>query len=253
MAVDAVFRAPVAYNGISVLMAVIGYSLQIYCDFSGYSDMAIGIAKIWDFDLGRNFNMPYIAMNPSDFWRRWHISLSTWFRDYVYIPLGGNRKSNFRTYFNLFITMVLSGIWHGASITFFIWGIVHGLGSAIHKGVRDLAKRYDVSITFPKFVSIFMNYTFVSLAWIIFRAKDLALAQSVFTSILNCSGLMYINVYVIVYVLLFSMINFLALINAFAINLDLDCFNNKIIIAIWIWLIVLFMYCGNSTFIYAQF
>ena len=97
VAVNAVFATPAAYNGLSIAMAVIGYSLQIYCDFSGYSDMAIGIATIWDFDLGKNFNMPYLAENPSDFWRRWHISLSTWFRDYVYIPLGGSRRGKFRT------------------------------------------------------------------------------------------------------------------------------------------------------------
>ena len=133
VAVNAVFAAPAAYNGLSIAMAVIGYSLQIYCDFSGYSDMAIGIATVWDFDLGRNFNMPYLAENPSDFWRRWHISLSSWFRDYVYIPLGGSRRGKLRTYVNLLVTMLLSGLWHGANATFLAWGAYHGLGCVAHR------------------------------------------------------------------------------------------------------------------------
>lgn len=257
VAVDAVYSAPAAYNGLSVIMAVIGYSIQIYCDFSGYSNMAIGIAKIWDFDLGTNFNAPYIATNPSDFWRRWHISLSTWFRDYVYIPLGGSRKGKFRTYFNLFVTMLLSGIWHGANLTFIIWGIIHGLASVIHKGINDILINRNAHFAMPKAVCIIMNYVFVSLAWIVFRAKNLAEAQNILRSTFNSSGLMYINVYTVIYVAFFFCVNYFALTknggNILTINLDLDKFWNKAIIATWAWLIVLFMYCGNSAFIYAQF
>ena len=138
VAINSVYAAPNAYNGVSILFAIIGYSLQIYFDFSGYSDMAIGIAKIWGFDLGKNFNAPYIAKNPSEFWGRWHISLSSWFKEYVYIPLGGNRKGKVRTYINLFITMLLSGIWHGASYTFVIWGLIHAIGSTVHKITKDV-------------------------------------------------------------------------------------------------------------------
>lgn len=257
VAVDAVYSAPSAYNGISVLMAIIGYSFQIYCDFSGYSNMAIGIAKMWDFDLGDNFNAPYIAKNPSDFWRRWHISLSTWFRDYVYIPLGGSRRGRLRTYFNLFITMVLSGIWHGANLTFIAWGIIHGIGSAIHKGMNDLSKSRNSDITIPNVIKILMNFVFVSFAWVIFRAKSLMHAQNIISSLFNTEGLMYINVYTVIYVFILVFFNIFAQKrnsgDVFNINLNLDKFNNKLIIAIWGWLIVLFMYSGNSAFIYANF
>ena len=254
VAVDAVYSAPVAYNGLSVIFAVIGYSFQIYCDFSGYSNMAIGIAKMWDFDLGENFNAPYIAKNPSDFWRRWHISLSTWFRDYVYIPFGGNRKGELRTYFNLFITMVLSGIWHGANMTFIIWGVVHGLGSALNKAFKDIWKQ---KVKIPGWLCIIINYIFVSLAWVIFRAGNMNEAISIYKSMFNMTGVMYINVFVVVYVLIISAFNMYSIYKkngqVFTFNLDLDKFGGKVFLCTWAWAIVLFMYCGNSAFIYAQF
>lgn len=257
IAVDAVYTSPVSYNGISVLLAVIGYSLQIYCDFSGYSNIAIGIARIWDFDLGANFNAPYIAKNPSDFWRRWHISLSTWFRDYVYIPLGGSRKGTFKTYFNLFITMVLSGIWHGANSTFIVWGIVHGFASALNRGFNDYLKRNNMKVNIPSGLSILINYIFVSLAWVIFRADSFNHALTIYKCIFNTSGLLYVNVYVLVFIIIYIFINLLSLIknsgNIIDVNLNLDSLKNKFIISVWIWLIVVFMYCGNSAFIYAQF
>ena len=257
VAVDAVYLAPVAYNGISVILTVIGYSFQIYCDFSGYSDMAIGIAKIWDFDLGENFNAPYIAKNPSDFWRRWHISLSSWFRDYVYIPLGGNRKGRFRTYFNLFITMVLSGIWHGANVTFIIWGIIHGLGSAINKAFKDMNSERYKKIQLPGWLCIILNFVFVSLAWVVFRAGNIREAVTVYRSMFNMTGLMYINIFIVVYVLLLSGFNLYSLLKnsgrVFRFCLDLDKFSSKVFLCVWAWAIVLFMYVGNSAFIYAQF
>ncbi len=131
--VDAVFAAPAAYDGASILCAVFSYSIQIYCDFSGYSDMAVGIARFFGYDLCRNFNLPYISKNPTEFWKRWHISLSSWLQDYVYIPLGGNRKGKIRTYINLFLTMILGGLWHGASWHFVVWGGVHGGALIVHK------------------------------------------------------------------------------------------------------------------------
>jgi len=131
--VDRVFEAPEMYSGFMNLMAVYGYSIQIYCDFSGYSDMAIGLAALLGFTLPINFNSPYKATNITDFWRRWHISLSTWLRDYLYISLGGNRKGKIRTYINLAITMLLGGLWHGAALKFIIWGGLHGLALVLHK------------------------------------------------------------------------------------------------------------------------
>lgn len=136
--VDAVWNSPMAYSGAALLCAVISYMIQIYCDFSGYSDMAIGVAKIFGYDLTRNFNLPYASKNPTEFWRRWHISLSEWLRDYLYIPLGGNRKGKVHQYCNLMITMLLGGLWHGASWTFVFWGLYHGIALVLHK----IAKPY---------------------------------------------------------------------------------------------------------------
>lgn len=131
--VDRVFENPSLYNGFDNLLATYGYAIQIYCDFSGYSDMAIGLALLMGFHLPENFRRPYLAISLQDFWRRWHISLSTWLRDYLYISLGGNRKGPFRTYINLMITMLLGGLWHGASWVYIIWGGLHGVGLAIER------------------------------------------------------------------------------------------------------------------------
>ncbi|MBO6517385.1 MAG: MBOAT family protein [Bacteroidia bacterium] len=135
--VDRVFDDPNLYSGFSNLMAVYGYSIQIYCDFSGYSDMAIGLAALLGFQLPLNFNSPYKSVSITDFWRRWHISLSSWLRDYLYISLGGNRKGKVRTYINLMITMLLGGLWHGAATKFIIWGGLHGGALALHKMWRE--------------------------------------------------------------------------------------------------------------------
>ena len=133
---DLIFQTPGGYSGFETLMGIIGYTMQIYCDFSGYSDMAIGIALIMGFKLAQNFNFPYKSQNLTDFWRRWHISLSTWLRDYVYIPLGGNRKGTARTYLNNFATMLIGGLWHGAAWKFVFWGAMHGAGLAVHKASK---------------------------------------------------------------------------------------------------------------------
>lgn len=135
--VDRVFESPNLYSGFENLMAAYGYAIQIYCDFSGYSDMAIGLALLMGFFLPENFRRPYMASSLQDFWRRWHISLSTWLRDYLYISMGGNRKGKTRTYLHLMITMLLGGLWHGASWVFIIWGALHGLGLALERALRQ--------------------------------------------------------------------------------------------------------------------
>ena len=127
--VDRIFDAPLLYTGVENLLGVYGYALQIYCDFSGYSDMAIGIALLLGFRFNINFDSPYQSATITEFWRRWHISLSSWLKDYLYISLGGNRKGKIRTYMNLMITMLLGGLWHGASISFILWGALHGIAS----------------------------------------------------------------------------------------------------------------------------
>jgi D-alanyl-lipoteichoic acid acyltransferase DltB (MBOAT superfamily) len=135
--VDRIFEAPGLYSGFENLMGVYGYALQIYCDFSGYTDMAIGIGLLMGYRLPLNFRAPYQAKSVQDFWRRWHISLSTWLRDYLYISLGGNRKGQARTYFNLLATMFLGGLWHGAAWTFILWGTLHGVALALHRMLTD--------------------------------------------------------------------------------------------------------------------
>ena len=178
--VDRVFDAPQLYSGFENLMAVYGYALQIYCDFSGYSEMAIGLALLMGFRLGINFNSPYTSLNITEFWRRWHISLSSWLRDYLYISLGGNRRGRARTYVNLFLTMLLGGLWHGASVKFILWGGLHGLALVIHK----LWKKVSGSLVqIPKplavFLSWFITFHFVSFCWIYFRAPDMETVYSI--------------------------------------------------------------------------
>lgn len=154
-------------------MGVLGYTMQIYCDFSGYSDMAIGLALLMGFHLGINFDSPYQSRNLTEFWRRWHISLSSWLRDYVYIPLGGNRRGVFRTYLNNFLTMLIGGLWHGAAWKFIFWGAMHGVGLAIHKACRPVLSRIP-----DNFLTIFIGWSitfvYVSLLWVFFRASDFA-------------------------------------------------------------------------------
>ncbi len=168
---DLIFDAPGAYSGFETLMGIIGYTMQIYCDFSGYSDMAIGIALIMGFRLAQNFNFPYKAQNLSDFWRRWHISLSSWLRDYIYIPLGGNRKGTARTYLNNFATMVIGGLWHGAAWKFVFWGAMHGGGLALHKASKPWLKRLPDNFA-VRALCWGATMAFVALLWVFFRAAS---------------------------------------------------------------------------------
>ena len=164
---DAVFADPEAYSAGSIWIAVTCYAIQIYCDFSGYSDMAIGAARLLGYELCENFRFPYLATSITDFWRRWHISLSTWLRDYLYISLGGNRGSRWFTHRNLMLTMLLGGLWHGAGWNFVVWGAIHGVALVVHKEwVRTVG---EGKLGF--FSRVLTVYT-VLLAWIFFRATD---------------------------------------------------------------------------------
>lgn len=179
---DLIFQTPGGYSGFETLMGIIGYTMQIYCDFSGYSDMAIGIALIMGFKLAPNFNFPYKARNLTDFWRRWHISLSTWLRDYIYIPLGGNRKGTARTYLNNFATMLIGGLWHGAAWKFVFWGAMHGAGLAVHKASKPYLGR--VADTWPvKALSWLLTMAVVAALWVFFRADSWADSVTVLASV----------------------------------------------------------------------
>lgn len=168
---DLIFDEPTIYTGVQALMGVLGYTMQIYCDFSGYSDMAIGLALMMGFKLGINFDSPYQSCNLTEFWRRWHISLSSWLRDYVYIPLGGNRKGVVRTYLNNFLTMLIGGLWHGAAWKFVFWGAMHGVGLIIHKASKPWLSRIPDNFL-TKFIFWAITFIYVSLLWVFFRAAS---------------------------------------------------------------------------------
>ena len=168
---DLIFSNPTGYTGFERLMGVIAYTMQIYCDFSGYSDMAIGIALIMGFKLSANFDFPYKSTSLTEFWRRWHISLSSWLRDYVYIPLGGNRKGTIRTYVNNFLTMLIGGLWHGAAWKFVFWGAMHGAGLAVHKASKSWLSRVP-DTWWVKSISWAITIVYVSLLWVFFRADS---------------------------------------------------------------------------------
>jgi len=171
--VNLVYNNPESYHGLSILCATIFFAFQIYCDFSGYSDIAIGVAKMMGIDLMRNFNKPYFSSSIREFWSKWHISLSTWFRDYLYIPLGGNRVSKVKWYRNIFIVFLISGLWHGANWTYIIWGGLHGvyqvvesIGKARLKPIKNEGLR-----RVSNFFKIIANFVLVGIAWVFFRAN----------------------------------------------------------------------------------
>ncbi len=177
MFVDTVFAGPGLFDTPTLWLASLAYTLQIYLDFSGYSDLAIGLARCLGYRLDRNFDFPYLARNPSDFWRRWHISLSFWFRDYVYIPLGGNRQGLARTCLNLMLTLLLCGLWHGAGWTFVAWGAWHGAGLVVHRLWRTRAgSRSGGSLGVA--TATVGTLVFACLGWVLFRAPDLAHAET---------------------------------------------------------------------------
>jgi len=178
--VNKVYAAPQEFQSPALILATFLFAWQIYFDFGGYTDMARGIARLMGFRLMLNFNNPYLASSLGDFWGRWHISLSSWFKDYVYIPLGGNRKGAFNTYRNMFITMVLSGLWHGAAWTFVVWGAVHALGRFL---TRELERTSFYKDRVPKLFKQLFVFVFVTFAWIFFRAETITDAWVVISRI----------------------------------------------------------------------
>ena len=171
--VGKVFDQPHGYQGFSFFVVSLLFTIQIYCDFSGYSDIAIGTAKLMGINLMRNFNSPYFSQSIREFWSRWHISLSTWFKDYVYIPLGGNRVGKFKNAFNLLVTFLVSGLWHGANWTFVIWGGIHGLAQVIEK--RIFPKKTDLtSKGIVRWIRVLVVFCFTSFAWIFFASNSVA-------------------------------------------------------------------------------
>lgn len=182
--VDTVFSSYINYTGVTCFVASLLYTIQIYADFAGYSLMAIGVGKTLGFELTENFRRPYFAVSVTDFWRRWHISLSTWLKDYVYIPLGGSRCSKLRNYWNIFVTFLVSGIWHGANWTFIVWGIWHGVFQIIEKAIGQQKCEYG---WFGKSTKIVITFLLVNFAWIFFRMPTLGDAVGMIGRIFDLS------------------------------------------------------------------
>lgn len=179
--VNPVFESPSTYSTLDLLFGVYGYAVQIYCDFSAYSDIAIGVALLFGYEFPRNFNQPYRALSIQDFWRRWHMSLSRFLKDYLYIPLGGSRGSNLKTYRNLFLTMVLGGLWHGAAWNFVIWGILHGGGLCMERFVKERGYSLPLNAV-GKTLRVFLVFHFVCLTWIFFNADTFGIAVEYITT-----------------------------------------------------------------------
>jgi alginate O-acetyltransferase complex protein AlgI len=190
--VDMVYGNPTQYTGLPLIIATYAFAFQIYCDFSGYSDIAIGAARVMGFDLMQNFRQPYYAQSIPEFWRRWHISLSTWFRDYVYVPLGGSRVEVPRWCLNILIVFIVSGLWHGAKWTFIIWGTLHGLFMVITILWNRATERVQWTLSLPKVITrilkIFVTFNLVAFSWIFFRANSLSDADYIVSHLFTNMG-----------------------------------------------------------------
>ncbi len=263
--VDSVYRNPELHNGTSVVVSSVFFAIQIYCDFSGYSDIAIGCARTMGFEFMTNFKRPYFAKTISEFWSRWHISLSTWFRDYLYIPLGGNRTTKYRRYLNLFIVFLISGLWHGASYNFIIWGSLHGAYQIIAISIKPIINKIEDQLNsiqtqvFNLFRGLFI-FSIVTFAWIFFRASTV---NDAFTLIGNLktfgkapflgNGINQFGHCIIAILLLFSIEYFLEF------KPEITLFNNKNVILRWgsiaglIFIILVFGVLNGGQFIYFQF
>ena len=191
--VDAVYGNIPQHSGSTLLLASVFYSIQIYCDFAGYSFIAIGAARVMGFRLMENFRRPYLAKNIKEFWSRWHISLSSWFRDYVYIPLGGNRVSRSRHMGNLLLTFLASGLWHGANWTFILWGGIHGMFQIVETRWLHWTKLQSRRLVIPPFVKIFFTFVLVNFAWVFFRSPDIKTGWEIMSKIFTSSGPLFIE------------------------------------------------------------
>jgi D-alanyl-lipoteichoic acid acyltransferase DltB (MBOAT superfamily) len=194
--VNQVFATPVSdLNGTEILIGVYAFAFQIYGDFSGYSSIAQGIAKWLGIDLSWNFRMPYFSRTPSEFWRRWHITLSSWLRDYLYIPLGGNRHGTFNTFRNLVLTMFLGGLWHGANWTFAVWGLAHGLILVVYHALEGVTKKVMIPGVIGKLIAAVIFFHLVCITWLLFRAENLTQAVEMFVQLFHSFSMTEFSLY----------------------------------------------------------
>lgn len=262
--VDDVFRTPGAFNTTTVILSAISYSLQIYLDFSGYSDMAIGLSKVLGFNYKANFNLPYISRGFSEFWERWHISLSEWFRDYLYIPLGGSRKGEVRTYNNLLVTMLVSGLWHGAGWTFILWGGLHGIASCFTRFIKKNNAQIFYGNFFYKLISAMLTFVLVTLFWTVFRVNNIEHLRQYWEALFTLHGginqpytwtfvsLICIFIATIVAILKSKSKN-LEKIQSFYPILGLTKIWELVLFFTFVGLTILLGYYGNTAFIYGGF
>ncbi len=267
--VDQVFENPGLYSSSHLLVGVIFYSFQIYCDFSGYSDIAIGLARIMGYDFPENFRTPYFSKNFSEFWTRWHVSLSSWLRDYLYIPLGGNRFGTFSTYKNNMLTMLLGGLWHGANWAFVFWGFLHGLYLILQRFWSPYWKRINEVLRLPKVVdsaiSMLTVYTLTNIAWVYFRGgsmgrKSFVVANEVLGGILKMHAFNFASI--------INKFQFVKGVGLIVLLLIIEALNPRMhwnqlqlnnpafrlaAFSILLWLIALFGSFGANAFIYFQF
>jgi D-alanyl-lipoteichoic acid acyltransferase DltB (MBOAT superfamily) len=250
--VDPVFAAPNEAGKLELFQAMYGYAIQIYADFSGYTDIAIGVALLLGFRFPVNFDNPYRSLSIQDFWRRWHITLSSWLRDYLYIPLGGNRRGTVLTYRNLMLTMVLGGLWHGAAWTFVIWGFIHGAALAMERlvGADPSTGRWQVVIRW------FVTFHIVCVAWVLFRAETFELATDFLSAMVTApmgTGVEWFAVVLIVAALAAQIIPSDALADLRLRAADTDPLLQGAVLGIWIALVVALGPEGVAPFIYFQF
>ena len=202
--VNMIYATPSSYSGPYLIIATVFFAIQIYCDFSGYTDIAIGAARMMGFNLKQNFRAPYLSKSIGEFWKRWHISLSTWFRDYVYIPLKGNRVSVPRWYFNILITFIVSGLWHGSSFNFIIWGLLHGLYLIVEITFQPITSKIKINHYVRRFLAIAWTFILVNIGWVFFRADSISDAVYILTHMFTNIGEVIIGgvlIFVVIFIL----------------------------------------------------
>ena len=263
--VDAVHQAPAAYSGLTLLLAAYAYAIQIYCDFSGYSDMAVGCAKILGYDLARNFNLPYLSRNVSEFWKRWHISLGTWLQQYLYIPLGGNRKGTGRTYLNLMLTMLIGGLWHGADWTFVVWGGLHGLALCVHKAWDKWRRSRGAAKSGPlgTALSVLLTFHWAAFCFVFFRSNSIGTAAGMIAGIFTMRpGVTHIAFWAVAALALVGLASLAACLRSrksgsapegFYPLADLGTVRGLTLFFTFLGLTLALGYTGQSPFIYFQF
>lgn len=258
--VDTVYGNIAQHNGTTLLFTSILYTIQIYADFAGYSLMAIGSGLLLGIDLPINFVRPYFAKTVTEFWRRWHISLTTWFRDYIYFPLGGNRVSKARWMLNTMIVFVVSGLWHGAAYTFLVWGALHGLYMIVERLIyRDKIKHISDKLTVVNILRIILTFGVVSFAWIFFRAENLGDAIIIIDKIFTSYGIIFVDMDTLAYAFIFFVLIFLIDFCDEYFKDKISLINNKNTMVRWstymtlVIMILLFGVLDGGSFIYFQF